>query len=306
MDKKEKTIDIVSSVLGIAMFIEWILLLHCYWEIRLIRVMCFATVGFTGIMIALYMFRKAPAGSAGRTKKLMRRRVRRSFLFARRNFMYAFFITLFASLLCGNTTGKNVQTEGQQMTREEQVFYDKLTLHERTLDSERKLLKKAWKKWDQFSVKRKKEVLERVIDIEATNLGLGYSVTLVIKDLDDMIEGRYRDYEVQLHKTYFETDSFLELVEAVSHEMYHSFQEREIDEYEETVLTDGETGDASFFYGRERRRVIENWKEEFAHYQDGGTGETEEIRKYYYQEVEMTARAYSERRVEQYKKICCS
>ncbi len=306
---KIKTLDLISVVLGLIMFVEWILLSYYYWNNMFIRSLCFAVFGFTGLMICIYMSGKPPAWAAGRRKRLMLHRIKKSYLFARKNFMYAFFLTLFVSIAFGDPSEKNVREMEQQSSREEKVFYDKLTLREKTLASEKKLFKKSWKHWGKLSYRQKKEILERVIDVEATNLGLDYSVTLVIKDLEEQIEGRYRDYEIQLQKKIFETDSFLGLVENISHEMYHSFQQREIDALEknilpasqeknekaqDTVLSDGDGG--------EKRQVVQQWKKEFENYQDGTEGE-DALSEYYYQEVEITARAYSKQRVAAYKKV---
>ena len=304
---KTRTLDLVSAVLGLIMFVEWILLIHFHWENLFLRVLFFGVSCFTGLMIGIYLFRKPPSWAKGRKKRLYFHRLKKSYLFARKNFMYAFFLTLMVSIVWGNPSEKEVRKVEQEVSREE-VFYDKLTLHERTLDSERKVFRRAWKKWDSMNDSRKKEVLERVIDVEATNLGLGYSVTLVIQDLDELIEGRYRDFEVQLQRKNFETDSFMKLVENISHEMYHSYQQREIDAYDASEQSvgkgkkfDEKTGDMSFLYSRERRQVIRQWKEEFEDYNDG-TGGDDAIEQYYYQEVEVTARMYSERRAEEYRK----
>lgn len=305
---KTRTLDLVSGVLGLIMFVEWILLVHFHWENLFLRVLFFAVFCFTGLMIGIYLFRKPPSWAAGRKKRLYFHRLKKSYLFARKNFMYAFFVTLIVSIVWGNPSEKEVRQAEQAISREENVFYDKLTLHERTLDSERKVFRRAWKQWERLNESQKKEVLERVIDVEATNLGLGYSVTLVIMDLDELIEGRYRDYEVQLQRKNFETDSFMKLVENISHEMYHSYQQREIDAYETSVSSAGKgrifgekMGDMSFLYSREKRQVIRQWKEEFEDYNDG-TGGDDAIEQYYYQEVEVTARTYSERRAEEYRK----
>ena len=66
---KIKTLDLISVVLGLIMFVEWILLSYYYWNNMFIRSLCFAVFGFTGLMICIYMSGKPPAWAAGRRKR---------------------------------------------------------------------------------------------------------------------------------------------------------------------------------------------------------------------------------------------
>ena len=291
----------LSSIFANMIIPEGVYIVYLYRKCFFIKVLCIMALFLTMLPILLYVFQKNPVRMSDGKKKILKHRVKKSFFFARRNFTYILLIIIVISFIYGAMPVKGEKKENASKITIKIESYEKLPLKSCSLKSMKGKFKNAMQKWDIYSETEKEEVLEKVIEVEATNLGLGYSVHLSIRDLDDICYGRYRDFEIQLQRKHFQNDSFLEQVKTLSHEMYHSFQGKEIDLYEKKTRQAGNLFDKSFYYSEERGKIAEKWKEEFDNYISGTDAET--IEQYYFQDIEISARAYSERRYQKYLEI---
>ena len=235
------------------------------------------TTMFTFSMVGLFLLKKMPAVSKRKKWQIMKRRIRRSTRFIFKNYMYALLCILIIS-----------------------------AIYPPVKDNSAQKIDRYWKELDE---EEKKQVLERVIEIEASHLELGYGITLFIKDLDDIVIGRYRDYEIQIQRKYLKEASFLQQIENITHEMYHAYQSLEIERFESIRSQDEKGGlkkeDGSYLYGEERKNAVRVWQKEFDEYEGGADAadSASALLRYYYQAVEVSARSYSERRTEEYRRF---
>lgn len=271
---------------------------YLYRKCLFVKVFCIIALFLTLLPILLYMFQKNLVRMHDKKKKILKYRVRKSFFFARRNFTYVLLAVIAFSFIYGAVPVKEKTKESTSKITIKIESYEKLPLKCRSLKSMKGEFKNAMQNWNTYGETEKEEILEKVIEVEATNLGLGYSVHLSIWDLDDICYGRYRDFEIQLQRKHFQNDSFLEQIKTLSHEMYHSFQSKEIDLYEKEIRQASNLFDKNSHYSEERKKIAKKWKEEFDNYISGTDAET--IVQYYFQDIEISARAYSERRYQKY------
>ena len=265
------------------------------------------TTMFTFSMVGLFLLKKMPAVSKRKKWQIMKRRIRRSTRFIFKNYMYALLCILIISAIYPPVKDNSAQKINKSKTAAD--YIEKIHLTERTMESEREMLRQADRYWKELDEEEKKQVLERVIEIEASHLELGYGITLFIKDLDDIVIGRYRDYEIQIQRKYLKEASFLQQIENITHEMYHAYQSLEIERFESIRSQDEKGGlkkeDGSYLYGEERKNAVRVWQKEFDEYEGGADAadSASALLRYYYQAVEVSARSYSERRTEEYRRF---
>lgn len=265
------------------------------------------TTLFSFYKVLLFWLKKMPEVTKWKKRQIMKRRIRRSIRFILKNYIYAFLCILIISSMYPSAKYNSAQKDDKSEAVVD--FIDKIHLTERTMESEREILWQADRNWKEFDEEEKKQVLERIVEVEASHLGLGYSITLFVKDLDDIVIGRYRDYEIQIQRKYLKESSFLQQVENITHEVYHAYQSLEIERYESVQSQDEKDGlkkeDGSYLYGEERKNAVRVWQKEFEEYEDGTDAADSEsaLLRYYYQTVEVSARLYSERRTEEYRRF---
>ena len=148
-------------------------------------------------------------------------------------------------------------------------------------------------RWQELELTERMQVLQTVADIEADYLGLPNKLEVKLADLEEEVLGRYFDaaQTIQINQKHFWNSTAEQLVNAVCHEVRHSYQFRLVDVYRNM--------DADYLELRIFQEIA-TYEEEFNNYIDP----LEDFEGYYYQECEIDAREYSEWATrDYYKKI---
>ena len=146
--------------------------------------------------------------------------------------------------------------------------------------------------WVGLSSEEKISVMQVVANIERRYLGI-FDALLVKTDV--LEEGTIATYEDATNRItvdigHLEEDSPEELLNSVAHECYHAYQHVLVDLY---LDSNEEYRSLQVF------NTAREYLDEYLDYADGGTTE-QEFMEYYFQTVEITARAYADDAVDEY------
>ena len=148
--------------------------------------------------------------------------------------------------------------------------------------------------WQTLTSPQKLDVLQIIVNIEATYLGLPQEVTVVADPLSPVIAGTYID-ELKLIKLNWDVleGSSYEALRVTLHEIHHSYEHAVADLYESL---DAEDKQLRMF------KQAASYAEEREHYVDV----FEDYNAYIEQQMELDSDAYAERAVEVYRyQIAC-
>ena len=146
--------------------------------------------------------------------------------------------------------------------------------------------------WDACSLAERLSVLQVVADIESRYLGLPQGLTVRTDLLGDSTLGTYSytACRITIDTEHLENDPPEEVLDSVAHECYHAYQRFLVDLY---LDNDEQFRSLQIF------RPVRDYAEDFANYTDGQDTD-EAALSYYYQTVEISARAYAREAVTDY------
>lgn len=143
--------------------------------------------------------------------------------------------------------------------------------------------------WQTLTLQQKLDVLQTVIDLEQSSLGLPYALTARVAQVEGDVIASYNDRSltITISADDLETRSGGYMLEAICHEAYHAYQYRLLDLY---TAAPEQSRSLQVF------RSVEQYEKEFRDYESG----EEDFEAYYTQACESDARDYAEERVQWY------
>lgn len=214
-------------------------------------------------------------------KEIRRKRLRYSFLGARTITALCFSV-LIAYITWGSITGSYI-LQPKTVPTKNTVYSEEYTI-KNNINTLKKLKQEEWTK---LTIQEKLEVLQVVCNVERNYLGVANTISVKAGALDDNVLGHYEDekYTVVINSEHLKNSSAESVLSTVTHECYHCYQHRLIDLYDNSNEIDKNL--AMFNH-------VEEYKDEFKNYNSDGGDE------YYYQSVEVDARAYAQSAVVDY------
>ena len=147
--------------------------------------------------------------------------------------------------------------------------------------------------WSSITVQEKAGVLQKIANLERSNLGISNELNVCIANLEK--KGLWGYYDDSTHEIVIDMDLLLngsvqDALRCLVHEAFHSFEHRIVDLYKEI---DSSNKNLWIF------RKVNIYAEEFEYYNDG----EDTYSDYYEQQCETDARAYAEERVKFYEDL---
>lgn len=142
-------------------------------------------------------------------------------------------------------------------------------------------------KWKALNTEERLQASKDIADMESISLGLAYRINVVIGENKNIADSSYNDRScvIIISPDIINSDEPLEVLDAVCHEVRHSWQHRVADLYQTGKIQSGS------LYNK-----AEKFDYEFHHY----INSTVDFEKYYDQTVEKDAREYAKNRVNDY------
>lgn len=137
--------------------------------------------------------------------------------------------------------------------------------------------------WKEMDIGEKLDALQTVADMNRDFLGISHELNVASSNTRESVSGHYSDksHLITIGLDSLLTDSAQDLVNTVSHEAYHAYQYRLVDQYENA----DEDSRLLLIY-----QDAAIYKEEFDQYIDGD----DDFIGYYLQSCEMDARDYAD------------
>jgi len=144
--------------------------------------------------------------------------------------------------------------------------------------------------WSCLTAQERLDVLQTAANVEQRNLGMTNELNVGAANLNKGVLGYYSDntHEIVIDMNSLLNDSSWEMLDAVCHEAYHSYQFRIVE-----ILNgvDESSKNLKIF------RKANSYRNEFANYISGEN----DFCSYYYQDCESDAREYAEAAVKYYR-----
>lgn len=227
---------------------------------------------------AMCLRRRVPAGE--NRSLIIRVRVHNIFHKSRRlmSFAVVFCLVLFYSVLI---FGTGVATE-PNVKPDNNVDYTDNSLIKTNYDTIKNINEPYW---SNLSEKEKLDVLQCVINVEATYLGLPAAPFLKADTLNPNTLGTYthQTKTITISREHLNSDA-IEVLDTILHECYHSYQHSLCEAY---AVVDDQYKDLRMFL------IIQDYKLNFSEYSRNGEA-------YHSQIVEQTARWYASSSVDEY------
>ena len=148
--------------------------------------------------------------------------------------------------------------------------------------------------WVDLTLAERMNVLEWIAAVEGDALGLPFAVQVTEGELEDRVQGTYRNQERQitLSRKLVRNGSALEVLDTLAHELYHAYQYCVVELYQKN-----EAYQDMLLFSAANAEV---YCREFENYQSGTEGGFSE---YFNQQVEIDARAFAREICEKYGEI---
>lgn len=148
--------------------------------------------------------------------------------------------------------------------------------------------------WIDLTLAERMDVLEWIAAVEGDALGLPFAVQVTEGELEDRVQGTYRNQERQItmSRKLVRNGSTLEVLDTLAHELYHAYQYCVVELYQKNEAYQ----DLLLFSAAN----AEVYCREFENYQSGTEGGFSE---YFNQQVEIDARAFAREICEKYGEL---
>lgn len=162
----------------------------------------------------------------------------------------------------------------------EAVIYDEDSFVNLVKQQEKQLIKLAQPVWEKLTAEEKTEVMQVLVNVEASLLDVE-PVPVEVCKLEDKTLGGYTGDSIKIDIAYVESAQASEIINTVCHEVRHAYQRHVV----EMLDWSDENVQQHYFYQNAR-----SWKDNLKDYIDGG----KDFDGYYGQSMERDARSWAE------------